>query len=232
MEVSSDANVVVEESPQTKERVWIMCRKPVVTVTRKNLSKKCQTKSQETRRRRSYCSVYPKWVLSVSLVLQADSVKFLQDSTKRMPTWAFFQAYGETGGKATASHSNAIPLRGTDGTGLHEPQVDTIQMAGTGLWPTTLRATGSQHEEANYAALDPGIPKFFDIKKGIEVFRTDAENIWEWWLFPWLGRTRTWFAFLGAMHFIDLLAGGVLASSAQLFLSFLLTQTISYIVLT
>jgi len=50
-------------------------------------------------------------------------------------------------------------------------------MAGTGLWPTTLRATGSQHEEANYAALDPGIPKFFDIKKGIEVFRTDAENI-------------------------------------------------------
>lgn len=90
-------------------------------------------------------------------------VKFLQDSTKRMPTWAFFQACnGETkSGKATAGNiSNAIPLRGT---GLHEPQVDTIQMAGTGLWPTTLRATGSQHEEANYAALDPAIPKFFEL---------------------------------------------------------------------
>lgn len=69
------------------------------------------------------------------------------------------------------------PLRGTQEWGLHEPQVDTIQMAGTGLWPTTLRATGSQHEEANYAALDPAIPKFFNVFRYQERHRSFSK----WW---------------------------------------------------
>ena len=229
MEVSSDANVVVEEGPQTSTGVNHMSLLSLLShVILSILIQKVSKKSQETRQRRSYCSVYPKCGecdVSESLVLAltaSNSSKIprreCQHERSSRPT-----AKQRAERPATASNISFSPSRSevpsyrpSWAASGHNPNGPDRLVA---HHPPCYRISARRSQRRS---LRSGHPEVFIVFRCFSISRKASKFFqvmnWEWWLFPGLfaGHGLFIFAFLGAMHFIDLLAGGVLASLASL----------------